>query len=94
MKGRLERIITVSLSVAMMAMFAIAAMADEAPRMTTEELKAILGDPDLVILDVRRHGDWESSRRKIAGAVREDPGEFESWANTYSKDKTLVLYCA
>jgi predicted sulfurtransferase len=94
MKGRLVRALILGLIVATMGLFSIAAMADEAPRMTTEKLKAILGDPDLVILDVRRHGDWESSRRKIAGAVREDPGEFESWANTYSKDKTLVLYCA
>ena len=95
MKGRLVRILTLGLSVATMGLFAMAAMAgDDAPRMTKEELKAILSDPDLIILDVRTSKDWESSERKIAGAVREEPREFRSWANKYSTEKTLVLYCA
>jgi len=66
----------------------------EVPRMTKEELKAMLGKPDLIIIDVRTGSDWTGSDLKIKGAVREDPGNIESWANKYSKDKTLVLYCA
>jgi rhodanese-related sulfurtransferase len=66
----------------------------EAPRMPKEELKAMLGSPDLVILDVRYGKDWTDSDVKINGAVREDPKIFESWANKYPKDKTIVLYCA
>jgi hypothetical protein len=38
--------------------------------------------------------DWADSDLKIKGAVREDPKVFESWANKYPKDKTIVLYCA
>jgi rhodanese-related sulfurtransferase len=64
------------------------------PTITHEELKAKLGDPDLIIVDVRRAGHWEASDRKIAGAVREDPKDVEGWAGKYAKDKTLVLYCA
>ena len=67
----------------------------EAPRITKEELRARMGDPDLVILDVRTGGDWEDSDLKIKGAIREDPQkDTQSWANKYGKDKTLVLYCS
>ena len=66
----------------------------DAPRMTKQVLRAAMGNPDVVIIDVRQHGDWTDSDSKIKGAVREDPGAIESWANKYPKDKTLVFYCA
>jgi len=66
----------------------------DAPRMTKEELKAMLGNPDLIIIDVRYGRDWTDSELKIKGAVREDPETFDSWAKKYPKDKTLVFYCA
>lgn len=66
----------------------------DVPRMTKEELKAVLDSPDLVIIDVRQKMDWTESDLKIEKAVREDPGAVDSWANKYPKDKTLVLYCA
>ena len=64
----------------------------DAPRMTKEALKAMLGNPDLIILDVRLGNEWTESDLKIKGAVREDPENIVSWANKYSKDKTLVFY--
>jgi rhodanese-related sulfurtransferase len=66
----------------------------DVPRMTTDELKGMLGNPEWVILDVRYGKDWTGSDLKIQGAVREDPKAFESWANKYPKNKTIVLYCA
>ncbi len=75
-------------------MSACAAWAQDVPRMTTSELKAKLGSRDVVILDVRTGRDWTSSEWKIQGAVREEPGELDSWLNKYEKGKTLVLYCA
>ena len=77
--------------VGIMATFAKSA---DAPRMKKDELKAMLGNPDLVILDVRSENDWKDGDSKIKGAVREDPESVNSWAEKYSKDKTLVLYCA
>jgi predicted sulfurtransferase len=72
-----------------------AASRGEVPRMTKEELKAIMNDPDFVILDVRAGQDWEKSDLKIKGAIRENPQrDTESWAKKYAKDKTIVLYCA
>lgn len=69
-------------------------MADSVPRMEKEELKALLGNSDLVILDVRTDFDWSQSEFKVEGAVREYPGKFQSWAEKYPKDRTIVLYCA
>jgi len=67
----------------------------EARRITSEELKALLDDPNTIIIDVRQEGDWKQSDRKIKGAVHEDPmKEEESWAGKYPKDKNIVLYCA
>jgi len=71
------------------------ALAKEVPRMSKEELKGLMGKPDVIIIDVRAKGDWEDSKEKIQGAVREDPNKStNSWANRYPKDKTLVFYCA
>ena len=63
-----------------------------APRITTEKLKSMLGDPKLVIVDVRRNLDWNSSEYKIKGAVRADPTKVESWASSFGKDETFVIY--
>ena len=69
--------------------------AETAPRITQEELKEMLGKPDVIILDVRSASDWKKGEGKILGAIREDPDKAtKSWAEKYSKDKTIVLYCA
>jgi predicted sulfurtransferase len=94
MKGRLSKVLTVLVALASVALFAKAAVADEVPRMTKEELRAMLGNPDVVIIDVRTANDWEASQSKIKGAVREEPRQAKSWAGKYDKDKTYVLYCA
>jgi rhodanese-related sulfurtransferase len=79
---------------AIVASLATPAVAQEAKRMSIQELKGMLGTPDLVIIDVRRDEDWKSSNVKIKGAVREDPEKVDTWMSKYPKDKTLVFYCA
>ena len=74
--------------------FAIAVSAEDVPRITKEELKAMLGDPNLGVIDVRANVDWVGSNLKIKGAVREDPRKVNSWMEKYPKDKTLVFYCS
>jgi len=66
----------------------------DVPKMKKDELKAMLGNSDLVILDVRTQSDWNDGDSKIKGAAREDPESVKSWAEKYSKDKIFVLYCA
>ena len=74
--------------------FAQQTVASEIPRMTKEQLKAKLGSPNLVVVDVRTGKDWKASEVKIKGAVRGEVDKIESWAKNYSKDSTLVIYCA
>jgi predicted sulfurtransferase len=85
-------ILTVLLSFNLLLVFAVAS--PDAPRISKEALKSRLGDKDIVIIDVRTGNDWEKSDSKIIGAVREDPQDATSWAKKYSKEKTIVLYCA
>ena len=68
------------------------ASGDDSPRISIEKLQALLGSPDLSILDVRIEKHWNSSDIKVKGAVREKPSEFDAWADKYPKDKTIVLY--
>lgn len=91
---KLILLIAISVVFAAAAFFATPAVAQDVKRMTIEELKGMLGNPDLVIVDVRRDGDWKSSKVKIKGAVREDQDKVDAWMNKYPKDKTLVFYCA
>ncbi len=66
----------------------------DVPRMTKEELKPLLGNPDVIIIDVRANTDWEGDTLMIKGAVREDPTQVASWMDKYPKGKTLLFYCA
>jgi rhodanese-related sulfurtransferase len=68
--------------------------AEEVPRITVDELKAELGTPGLIVIDVRRDKDWKTSDRKVVGAVREDASALQKWAGKYSKEQKIVLYCA
>jgi hypothetical protein len=64
----------------------------DAPRMTVEDLRPLLGNSDVVIIDVRVGDEWKNSTEKIQGAVREDPENFKQWAAKYPKEKTFVFY--
>lgn len=64
------------------------------PRIPKDELKAKLGSPGMVLIDVRTENDWKKSNEKITGAIRMDPEAVDSWAATLPKDKEIILYCA
>jgi rhodanese-related sulfurtransferase len=66
----------------------------EAKPMTKEQLRPLLGNTDVIIIDLRTKYDWDNSKVKIKGAVREEGMKFSSWMAKYPKDKTIVLYCA
>jgi len=69
-----------------------AAGGDDVPRMTKEELKTLLGSPEVVILDVRLDGG--NAPERITGSVFEDPENVSDWAPKYPKNKKIVLYCS
>ena len=84
-------------SIALLVLLALTygmARADDSHVMKKEQLRPLLGKPDVIIIDVRTNYDWDNSKRKIPGAVREEGMKFGSWMNKYPKDKTIVLYCA
>jgi hypothetical protein len=64
----------------------------DVPRITKENLKPILGNPNVIIFDVRLLDQWKEAELKIPGATYEDPNEVDSWLENYPKDKTLVFY--
>ena len=70
------------------------AIASEIPMISKSQLNQILGNPNVMVVDVRSAKDWQTSDVKIKGAVRKAPQNYESWAVDLPKNKTLVLYCA
>ena len=70
------------------------AFSQEPPRISKEELKNMLGDPNVIILDVRIYDEWKASGKKIQGATWKNPEKIGSWLKQYPKDKTLVFYCS
>jgi hypothetical protein len=67
----------------------------DVPRISKEQLRSMLGRPDVVILDVRIDSEWKTAKWKIKGAVRFDPEQnLDSLAEKYPKDKILVFYCS
>ena len=67
---------------------------DSVGKITKEELKAKLNDPNVVIVDVRLGKDWKASESKITGAVRVEPPDVLSLVDKYPKETMLVFYCA
>jgi hypothetical protein len=54
-----------------------------------------LGNPGIVVVDVRIADDWKRSDSKIKRAIRENPEkDYRTWTSKYPKDGTLVFYCA
>ena len=64
----------------------------QAPRISKEEIRDLLAQPDVVLLDVRPEEEWKSGDFKLPGAVHENPLEFASWSSKYSKEMTLIIY--
>jgi 3-mercaptopyruvate sulfurtransferase SseA len=64
----------------------------EVPRITKEELKKVLTDPEIIIIDVRKKKEWDKSDKKLPGAVWEEPKDPRTWAGNYPKNKHLVFY--
>jgi rhodanese-related sulfurtransferase len=83
-----------SVVLALVASLGINAVAASVPRITKEQLRSMLDNPELIIVDVRSGRDWKASEYKIKGAVRVNPREVESWAGQQSESETFVFYCA
>ena len=67
---------------------------DDACFITKDQVKALLGSPDVTLIDMRFGRDWTDATLKVKGALREDPMKPATWMDKYPKEKTLVFYCA
>ena len=95
MRNRMTATVVMSLALAVLLLLSGTDVSAQVEKMSKDELKAMLGKPELVVIDVRQAGDLVKSNLKIKGAVREDPKQdIKSWADKYPRDKTIVLYCA
>jgi hypothetical protein len=65
---------------------------DDACFISKDQVKALLGSPDMTLIDMRFGRDWTDATLKIKGAVREDPMKPGMWIDKYPKDKVLVFY--
>jgi hypothetical protein len=74
--------------------WAAGATAAEVPRMDKGQLREMLGNPDVVVIDVRVGDSWSDSKVKIKGAVRKEPKKAKKWAVGLDKKKTYILYCS
>ena len=63
-------------------------------KVTVDELKSILDNPEITILDVRDVPDWNKSNMKIPNSIRETPDDVSSWLNKYNKNQKIIVYCA
>jgi rhodanese-related sulfurtransferase len=86
--------VTLGLTLVLTGLFATRGIGADVAMMTKEKLKPMLGDPNVIIVDIRQDHHLKTSDRKIKGAVRETMLTVKDWAPKYAKEKTLILYCA
>jgi hypothetical protein len=56
--GKMKKVV---FGMILMALFSSVAFSREIPRISEEELRAMVGDPNAIILDVRIGDEWKSS---------------------------------
>ena len=93
MTKKYKKALCMLLLVSLLAGLPASLAAADVPKISKEELGAMLGSPDLIVIDVRRERDLKLSALKIRGALWEDFLDVDTWAQKYPKDKTIVLYC-
>ncbi len=76
----------------MASVWPLTGMAAEVSRISPQTLKGMLGNPQVLIIDVRVPASWAGSDRKIPGAVWYDPQQADVWGPTLPRGKKIVLY--
>lgn len=71
-------------------------LSDVVPRVTVEEIAKRIGNGeknDVILVDVRSHGYYDSGSSRIAGSVRLEPNRLQEELNSLHKDKDIYVYC-
>ena len=92
-KYKFSTIKLIVLSLALVGLIIIPVFAaEDVSRISKEKLKELLGNHNVIILDVRNSENWQESEFKIKGAIRRRPEFFDAWASEFPRDKVLFLY--
>lgn len=59
----------------------------------TEELKQLLKNNPVLLLDVRRKSDYDADPETIQGASWRNPEEVGAWSQAIPKGQQVVVYC-
>lgn len=69
---------------------------DVVPRIAVEELARRMltnGRSDLLLVDVRSHGYYDSGAARIAGSIRLEPNQLSKEIESLPRDKDIFVYC-
>lgn len=88
----ISSLVALLLLIALAGYSAMPTTVEQVPRLTKEAVKEMLGQPDVVIVDIRYIKQYEQSDKKLPGAVFVQPENFDEFVKNHPKDKTYVLY--
>ena len=63
------------------------------PSIRPEELKKILENVSVLLLDVRRKADYDADPETIPGASWRNPEQVDVWSREIPKGQRVVVYC-
>jgi rhodanese-related sulfurtransferase len=65
------------------------------PRIEVEELakRMLIAEHEIVLVDVRSHGYYDSGAARIAGSIRIEPNQLSEELKTLPRDKDIYVYC-
>ena len=58
-----------------------------------KDLKPLIEQKSILLLDVRRKNDLDADRAKLPGAEWRNPEQAVEWSKHLPKDKEVVIYC-
>ncbi len=61
---------------------------------TPNDLKPLVENESVTVLDVRRQNDFDADTVKLPAAQWKNPEQLAEWCKALPKDKELVIYCA
>ena len=71
-------------------------LSDVVPRASVEEIAERIANGernDVILVDERSHGYYDSGSNRIAGSIRLEPNRLQEELNSLPKDKDIYVYC-
>lgn len=71
-------------------------LSDVVPRVSVEDIAKRIANGeknDVIVVDVRSHGYYDSGSNRIAGSIRLEPNRLKEELNSLPKDKDIYVYC-